>query len=297
MYTTSRLPVATPCEVSLDFTLCCLVFIYFWWLQTKVRGWEPVHNYKDSFLCYFISLSLLCNVWTFLLNSEVTVLLQCVFVEICFDMACVEDLCFSYSYLVLLSAWQLCQPFVGEERWWGGFLHFKTLCFLREICPAFHRDVWESRVLPTVLLSSWSDFFQDKEIGLETLKKICCLKLEASTDQGCPSFCLHGSFHGVSPLSEGVYLSTECIAPFPHDKRYCSMDASGATAACTSQGSAILCFCVWETDGWNPTGIWEKRAMCWKSLKFAGFLWYSYTFARMYSKHLVLLLVTCTVVC
>lgn len=38
MYTTSRLPVATTCEASLEFTLCCLVFIYFWWPQTKVTG-------------------------------------------------------------------------------------------------------------------------------------------------------------------------------------------------------------------------------------------------------------------
>lgn len=51
---------------------------------------------------------------------------------------------------------------------------------------------------------------------------------------------------------------------------------------------------LWVKSYWDWRG--EENG-CWKPLNFAGFLWYSYTFARMYSKHLVLLLVICTVVC
>lgn len=38
VYTASTLPVATPHEASLEFTLSCLVFVYFWQPQTKLTG-------------------------------------------------------------------------------------------------------------------------------------------------------------------------------------------------------------------------------------------------------------------
>lgn len=140
--------------------------------RIRLQVWEPVRNCKDSFLCYFFPLSLLCKVWTFLLNFEVTVSLQCVYVEICFDMACVEDLCSSYLTLGFIKCLVTLPAFCwgGEEMEW--VLPLQNLVFFsREICPALRRVVWEPRVLLTALQSSWSDFFQEKEISLETLRK------------------------------------------------------------------------------------------------------------------------------
>lgn len=124
-------------------------------------------------------------------------------------------------------------------------------------------------------------------------KKKYCLMRWASTDQEGPSVC-----HAWKPAW--------CFTP-PEGICWAQSESRQLTLLCGCQRSH--CSLHQPRTGpsmfWWLGNLWAKsyRGLrgvengCWKSLNFAGFLWYSYTFARMYSKHLVLLLVTCTVVC
>lgn len=81
-----------------------------------------------------------------------TVSLQCLYVEICFNMACVKDLCSSYLTFNFIKCLIALPAFCGggEVMGWLQNLAF----FLREICPALPRAERESGVLLTVLQSS-----------------------------------------------------------------------------------------------------------------------------------------------
>lgn len=204
-------------------------------------------------------------------------------------MACVEDLCSFYLTLHFLKCLIALQAFCGGGEVVGWALTLQIQCFLRKICTALHRmteNAGCSRLFlscPDLISSS-----RNRSILKPSEKYVtqCC-------NQGGPSLC-HAQRRAWCFSPAWKCASEHRVSPTLHSFNWWCSVANDVAPAKDQP------FCVLAVRKPMREILWvlERRGQhVWEPLSFAGFLWYSHTFARMYSKHLVLLLVTCTVVC